>query len=142
MEVNFGFEIVSVAGKDVPSSDQDSEPKHSEEEQKQGEQKEEKKEENDSEYSAMRQEERKKAAVLGTVGRLYEPGELDSLLANQIQSFLTKLEQALADSSKGTLVRIIMYDLLSTLIQIDNSILCQGIISREFDYILIVMPFH
>lgn len=90
MEINFGFEIESVAGVEVKKEDQamqdeekgkQIEEEKKEEEKKEDEKKEDEKKNDDGEYSAMRQEERMKNKILQGVERIFIKDQLSEIFS-------------------------------------------------------------
>jgi hypothetical protein len=83
----------------------------------------------------MKQEELMKAKLLSGVERIYEQHEVNPLLAQQIVTFLPRYEQLFAAQQTHGLqvgTRVKLYELLETLIDLDNLIVNIAIKDRKF----------
>ena len=81
-----------------------------------------------------------KEAVLAGAKRIYEHNDVDTILAQQIVCFLNRFE-GLYQNPLQLVVRVKLYELLETLILLDNDIINQGIKDRRFtDFIMVLSP--
>lgn len=137
LEVNFGFQVTSVAGMQVEQSQNEKEKE--EENKKEGEEtKEENNQKPGGESSALQQAERAKAELIKDKTRIYQKDQIDQivvfLFANEIENF----ESVLCQPIIPTMVKVKLYELLSALIQMDDSAILTNIYkSKILNFIII-----
>ena len=87
----------------------------------------------------MKQEELMKQALMQGAKKIYsKSSDVSPLLAQQIVSFMGKFEGILKVSGLKLLIRVKLYELLHTLIQIDNEIINKGISERGIPDLVVV----
>lgn len=156
MEINFGFQITSIAGMTTEQFAKIQDPKLSEAED--GEQsnpqpvdyhpietpnphpaepkeEEEKKEKATGEFETMKQEENLKMALLQGARKIYDKNsqeDLNSLLSQQIVSFFVKFESLFKQEGLKVINRVKLYELLQTMVLLDNETINEGLSQRGF----------
>ena len=151
MEINFGFQITSIAGmttdefkkKNNMSGENggtDGEAAQTEvDAPAQIEQKKEEEKKDGSECAAMKQEELMKQALMQGAKKIYSrQSDVSPLLSQQIVSFMGKFEGILKVTGLKLLIRVKLYELLHILIQIDNDIINKGISERAIPDLVVV----
>ncbi len=87
-----------------------------------------------------------KAKLLKGVERIYEQHEVNPLLAQQIVTFLPRYEQLFTPQQTHGLqvgTRVKLYELLETLIDLDNLIVNIAIKDRKFaEYVMVSVSHH
>lgn len=96
----------------------------------------------------MKQEELMKERLLAGVSRIYEHDEVNPLLAQQIVSFLPRYEQFFAPTASAIVgglsvsARVKLYELLETLVSLDNLIVNLAIKDKRFAEFIMVSLTH
>ena len=160
MEVNFGFQVTSIAGQEVgnsgglnaggqnenseneepsliESSNADSGVKNADP-QDSNKNEEKKEEQPQGEFSAMQQAERAKAALIEGKQRIFEKGVIDPIVSGLIADEIENFENLICQPILPTIIKAKLYELLSALIQVDDPQICEQIHKSKIPNWLII----
>lgn len=110
-ERNFGFQITSIAGVNVEDT------------AKQSTDETEEKKVDGGEVGAMKQEEVMRQNTVAGKKKIFDKQDLQVLIAQQISMFVAKFEGLLSKPETKTCVRMRLYQLIATFIELDDAVI-------------------